>query len=109
MEASHYAVGGAGFVVLDEVYGANFFVEDLFVVAFEKVASGIFEDFWLYYYYAIYFCWDYFHVGQFYRVTGDSAGNKYFSEPQVRPPKQINQISEYLLQRSSLSTDHTGS
>ena len=54
METTHDAVGGAGFIVLDEVHFANFFFKFLLVVAFEEVASGILEDSWLDNYRAFY-------------------------------------------------------
>ncbi len=66
VEAAHDAVGGAGFVVLDEVYFGYLLVEDLLVVAFEEVAAGVFEDFGFYYKNTIYFCWDYLHMLMFF-------------------------------------------
>ena len=39
VEAAHHAVGGAGFVVLDEVDFSNFLVEFVFIVTFEEIAS----------------------------------------------------------------------
>ncbi len=79
MEASHYAVGGAGFVVLDEVYGADFSVEDLLVVAFEEVASGVFEDAGLEDDYSFYISFDYLHICLgFFRLKPKPVKERYF-------------------------------
>ncbi len=63
MEASHHSVSGAGFVVLYEIYFGNLLVKDLLVVAFEEIASCIFEDAGLEDYWAFYVGFDYIHFG----------------------------------------------
>ena len=62
MEASHYTVGGAGLVVLDEVNFGYLLVKFPFGERFEEVASGVFEDFGLNYNNSVYICLNYFHI-----------------------------------------------
>ena len=62
VETSHHTVCGAGFVILDEIYFGYFLVEFLLVIAFEEVASCIFEDPRLYDYHAFNICLYNFHI-----------------------------------------------
>ncbi len=61
---------------MDEVYFGYLLVEDLLVVAFEEVASGVFEDVGLYYYWAFYVCFDYLHDKNLFRAASGTADGK---------------------------------
>ena len=61
MEASHHAIARHAFVVLHEIDFSHFLFKLSLREAFEKVASGIFEDFGLDDDNAFYFCFNYFH------------------------------------------------
>lgn len=61
MQSTHYSPGRAAFVVLYEIYMSDLFVELALGVAFEKIATSIFEDPWLNDYHAFNVSLDYFH------------------------------------------------
>ena len=61
VESTHDSVGGAGFIVLDEVDFGYFFIEFLLVVAFEEVTSCVFENSRLDDYQAFNICFYNFH------------------------------------------------
>ncbi len=89
VEATHYAVGGTRFVVLDEVYFGNLLIEDLLVVAFKEVASGVFEDAGLEDYWAFYMGLYYIHMVYRFQGSGVRAAKPQGSRVKSQEPSGV--------------------
>ena len=92
MEAAHNAVGGAGLVVLDEIYFGYLLIKFSLGEGLEEIASGVFEDSGFDYYWAFYVGFDYVHGDKVFNVFKVLNVFKVY----MQPLKQYDSLIEFL-------------